>query len=102
MKQIAAGSRFYFSMSCERVIVSRDRLENRTRRASGKVRHDIGMDAMRKGGKRYGRLYAWSSRAAMCVAILLAVAMPAASQQGEFAAPSAQIHGQGGSVLEVP
>ena len=29
-------------------------------------------------------------------------AVPATSQQGEFAAPPAQIHGQGGSVLEVP
>jgi Ca-activated chloride channel family protein len=57
---------------------------------------------MQRGNERYGRLYGWSSTAAICLAILLAGVTPAASQQGGFAAPPTQIHGQGGSVLEVP
>lgn len=58
---------------------------------------------MRRDGKRYGRLCGRSSTAAICLAILLAGALPAASQQGGFVTPPSKIHGgQGGEVLEVP
>ncbi len=44
-----------------------------------------------------------TATAAIALALLLAAASPAASQQGELAAPSPAIHGhQGESVLEVP
>jgi Ca-activated chloride channel family protein len=58
---------------------------------------------MQRGGQRYGRLYGRSSTAAICLAILFAGALPAASQQGGFSSPPSKIHGgQGSAVLEVP
>jgi Ca-activated chloride channel homolog len=54
---------------------------------------------MLRGGKRYSP----TVTAAICLAILLAGASPASSQQGRFAAPPSALHGhQGDSVLEVP
>jgi Ca-activated chloride channel family protein len=58
-----------------------------------------GKDTMLRGGKRYSP----TVTVVICLAILLAGASPASSQQGRFAAPPSALHGhQGDSVLEVP
>lgn len=58
---------------------------------------------MLRGGKRYGKRYGQTATTAICFAVLLASALPAASQQGGLTAPPSAIHGhQGDSVLEVP
>jgi Ca-activated chloride channel homolog len=49
-----------------------------------------------------GKLYGRAMTAAICLALTLAGARPAAAQQGGFAPAAPKIQGQGGSVLEVP
>jgi len=48
------------------------------------------------------KLYGRAMTAAICLALTLAGARPAAAQQGGFAPAAPKIQGQGGSVLEVP
>src|SRR6202167_6287824 len=57
---------------------------------------------MLRSDKRYGKQYAMTAIAWVCLAIVLAGVSPAASQQGGFGAPASKINGQGDSVLEVP
>jgi Ca-activated chloride channel homolog len=57
---------------------------------------------MLRSDKRYGKQYAMTAIALVCLAIVLAGVSPAASQQGGFGAPASKINGQGDSVLEVP
>jgi Ca-activated chloride channel family protein len=54
------------------------------------------------GGKQYGRRCEWTVKAVICLAMLFVAASQATPQQGRFLSPPSNIHGQGGSVLEVP
>jgi Ca-activated chloride channel family protein len=90
------------------VVDSRDRFGKLGRRAGWKVKDGTGNDAMQRHDQRYGGLCGRSLTAAACLAILLAGALPASSQQGGFGTPQSKIHdakiqdGQGDAVLEVP
>ncbi|MGH7224991.1 MAG: hypothetical protein ACRELF_17350, partial [Gemmataceae bacterium] len=74
------------------VVDSRDRLGKFARRADWKVKDGTGKDAMQRDGQRYGGLYGRLLTVAACLAIVLAGALPAASQQGGFATPQSKIH----------
>ena len=67
-----------------------------------KDQEEAGKDAMFWGGKQYGRRCEWTVTAVICLAMLFVAASQATPQQGRFPSPPSNIHGQAGSVLEVP